>query len=220
VKNNRMIPLDDESPILAMLGGKYRQTAKKDIWLPVIGAGLSFFVRVLLPPIMVAVWAALVGRAAGPIAIAGAALVTAGNRTVPPAKRAPTWIMWIIGGGLTLCWILGAWPVPPTVISFAFLKSLEAATYGRWQPMWSIGQTAYVPMGAWFFWRMAIAIALPIGTPAPWSALNWRTLTEIVAPIFAESIRHHPAVEQPAEDAAQPRETSALPTSPPPRGLF
>lgn len=197
--------------ITDMLGGKYKQTAKKDLWLPVYGAALSLAVRVLFPPILVAVWAALMGRAAGPLLLLTAAALTAANQRVPQAQRAQTWLVWLIGAGLTACWLLDAWPVPAAVLQYSLRQGLTEATAGHWLPMWSILGRAFEPMGAWLFWRVALAIALPLGTPAPWSALNWRTLTEIVAPLFAESIRHTPERANPEDKAPVAREDSAPP---------
>jgi hypothetical protein len=195
-----------------MLGGKYRQTAQKDIWLPVYGAALSLAVRVIAPPLLVALWAVLVGRAAGPLLLLAAAALTAANRRVPPAQRATTWLAGLIGLGLTACWLLDAWPVPAAVLQYSLRQSLAAATAGHWLPMWSVARRAFEPMGAWLFWRSALAVALPLGTPAPWSALNWRTLTEIVAPLFAESIRHTPERTNQEDKTPVAREDSAPPT--------
>lgn len=202
------------------LGGKYRQTAKKDLWLPVYGAALSLTVRVIAPPLLVAVWAALVGRAAGPLLLLAAAALTAANQRVPPAARATTWLAWLIGAGLTACWLLDAWPVPAAVLQYRLAQGLTDATAGRWLPMWSVARRAFEPMGAWLFWRVALAVALPLGTPAPWSALNWRTLTEIVAPLFAESIRHYPDRATPEDKIPLARATSAPPEPPRSGGLL
>lgn len=194
------------------LGGKYRQTAKKDLWLPVYGAALSLAVRVLLPPILVAAWAVLVGRAAGPLVLLAAAALTAANQRVPPAQRATTWLAWLTGAGLTACAAFDAWPIPAAVLQYSLRQGLTDATAGRWLPMWSVQGRAFEPMGSWLFWRIALAVALPLGTPAPWSALNWRTLTEIVAPLLAESIRHQPDRANPEDKTPVAREDSAPPT--------
>ena len=195
-----------------ILGGKYRQTAQKDLWLPVYGAAVSLAVRVLLPPILVAAWAVLVGRAAGPLLLLAAAALTAANQRVPPAQRAQTWLAWLIGSGLTACWLLDAWPVPAAVLQYRLAQGLTPATAGHWLPLWSVLGRAFEPMGAWLFWRVALAVALPLGTPAPWSALNWRTLTEIVAPLLAESIRHTPDRANPEDKTPVARADSAPPT--------
>ena len=206
--------------LLDILGGKYRQTAKKDLLLPVYGAALSLAVRVIAPPVLVAAWAVLVGRAAGPLLLVAAALVTIANRRVPPTSRAQTWLAWLIGAGLTACWLLDAWPVPSAGLQYSLRQGLTDATAGQWLPMWSVARRAFEPMGAWLFWRIALAVALPLGTPAPWSALNWRTLTEIVAPLFAESIRHQSDRANPEDKTPVAREDSAPPTGVPGPGLF
>jgi len=146
--------------------------------------------------------------------------VTVANRRVPPAARATAWLVWLIGGGLTACWLLDAWPVPAAVLQYQLAQGLTPATAGQWLPMWSVAGRAFEPMGAWLFWRVAFAVALPLGTPAPWSALNWRTLTEIVAPLLAESIRHQPDRATPEDKTPLARADSAPPPGAPGHSLF
>ena len=189
--------------------GPYKQTAKKDLWLPVKGALVSFLIR-CVPILAVAAEAVLIGRAFGLMALAVAVVAEAVNRSTQK-KWIPTFWFWVVGLSFTFLWAFDAWPVPRRYLSYALLKSvltMPGQIAGRYYVMWSFAGRAFVPMGAALFWRGVAIIALPFALPAPWSALNWRTLTEIVAPSFADSILYQ-HLRKDTEDTPPQRDNSA-----------
>lgn len=200
---------------IIMGGGPYKQSAKNDLWLPVMGAGVAFLVR-CLPIIAVILEAVIIGRAFGVIvlalAMAYAALASWRGMSLVEIVKATFWL-WLIGGAFSLLWAFDQWPVPEAWLVFRFGKALASTPLqhvGRWYVMWSVGGAALESMGPWLALRAALAVALPFAFPDPWRALNWRTLTEIMAPSYANSIvAPRGAVAHTEQDATPQREDSA-----------
>lgn len=189
--------------------GPYRQTFAKDILLPLKGFLVSVLIR-CVPILAVSAEAVLIGRGFGPLALLFAMCAEAANRSTDVPERIPTFWAWIAGLSFSFLWAFDAWPIATKYLAFGLLESamtMPGQTAGRWYIMWSWAGRAFVPMGAALFWRVAAIIALPFALPEPWSAVNWRTLIEIVAPSFADSILHQ---HFKAEETDLPqRETSA-----------
>jgi len=204
---------------IIMGGGPYRQSAKNDLWLPVAGAGVAFMVR-CLPIVAVAFEAVLIGRAFGPLVLCAAFAVVAfavyHGMTLTRALSLTAWL-WLIGAAFTALLAFDQWLVPESWLVFSFRKALASTprqTEGRWYVMWSVGTRATESMGAWLALRIALAVAFPFAFPQPWKALNWRTLTEIVAPSYANSIIAPRAMSmQEAEPQAQRADSAPLPSS-------
>ncbi len=191
--------------------GPYRQSESVDLWLPVKGALVAAAVK-CVPVIAVTALACLVGRGFGILALALAAAAEYSNYNLPPQHRIKTAWTWAAGFVFVALWLLDSWPLPAHVVTFALRRSVAAPTVGQWLVMWRFDtHTAWQPMGAWLALRIALIVTLPLAVTEPWQALNWRTLIEIVAPTFANSITAPPLRTPPApEDAQAPRHTSAV----------
>lgn len=177
--------------------GKYQQSAKKDVWLPVLQFGVAAIVKTG-PFILIAIEAILIGRAFGPLFIAVALYGEFINaRTAAEEKetgvtlpRVNTAWPWAIAAGFTAMLAFGVWLVPETALQYCWpfiqRRMLKDVTgLGAW---WSIGGAAFEPMGSWLAWRFMLVAAMAYASPEPWRALVSRSIVEIVAPMFAESI--------------------------------
>ncbi len=169
----------------------YDQSNDLDLWLPVRMFGVGLLVK-LIPLIAVSMEAVLIGRMFGPLAllIVSAALYV--NRTLPEGKRVET--LWPMLAAIAACvlWLFDAWPADAVGLEYVFHFSTDEsnAILTQFRPfiLWKVGRRALEPMGVWLFFRIFLIYALPYALPEAWGALDWRIITEIVAPSYANSI--------------------------------
>ncbi len=190
--------------------GPYRQSAGIDLWLPVKGALVSVLVK-SAPVLAVVAEACLIGRGFGPLLLGMALITEYAKRKLDTPPNVKTWQMWLAGIVFVGLWFFDAWPIPASVLSYTLRQSVAPDTAGRWLVMWRRGTaTAWQPMGAWLTWRIALIVLMPLTLVEPYLALNWRTLVEIVAPTFANSITApKPATAKTPVEKPLIRETSA-----------
>ena len=163
---------------LPIIGSPYTQSAQNDLWLPVKLFGVNLLVK-LLPLIAITIMAILVGRAFGPLLFVLAVIIE--FRYEATERPAQTGSLWLAAATFTLLWLLDAWPAPFHLSYKFFWEGAPVIRYAvKYQP--------WQPMRGWLFLRVFGIIGIPYILPAAWESLNWRTLVEIVAPSFANSI--------------------------------
>lgn len=185
--------------------GPYKQSGKKDVWLPLETAAVWSIVRAVPVLLLSPVEAILIGRAMGPLILLPAialAIIASRKRKRPTLNDLiPMIVLFVIGVTFCALWVLDAWPASRGIVQYKF-KIAEDAIAGIMKTghpyvMWSVFARAFEPMGAWLFWRIAFAVAIPYALIAPLKALNFRYFLETQAPTAAERLRYGDVMPEP-----------------------